>query len=54
MMYMDKTKRFMLRLTPAEHKRLKIEAIERNTSVSELIRIAVNLFIEKDNVEEKK
>lgn len=48
-MHMEREKRIMLRLTKDEHKRLKLEALERNISMSDLIRQAVKIFIEKFN-----
>lgn len=50
MMHMDRDKRVMLRLTENEHKLLKLEALERNMSMSTLIRQAVKIYIEKFNV----
>ena len=53
MIYMrkeDKTKTFLIRLTPSEHRRIKIEAIERNLSVSDLIRISLKYFMSQYEV----
>lgn len=40
---------FVLRMSEEEHKRLKLEAIERNMTVSSLIRQAIKIYIETYN-----
>jgi len=53
MIYMkkeDKTKSLLIRLTPSEHRRLKIEAIERNLTVTDLIRMSLRFFIDQYDV----
>lgn len=46
---MKKLKNIIVRLTDEEHKRIKIEAIERNMTMSKLVKQALTLFLLKYN-----
>jgi predicted HicB family RNase H-like nuclease len=50
---MERDKHFIIRFTKDEHKRLKLEALERNMSASELVRQAVKIYIETFNIQEE-
>lgn len=49
---MKKTKNMHIRLTENEHKRLRIEAFERNISIGELIRQSIKIYLETYTIKE--
>lgn len=42
---MKKLKHLLVRLTEEEHKKIKIEAIERNMTMSKLVKQAITIYL---------